>query len=83
MINITPICKRFNKKPAHFKDNYADKSLFDYETVGKVKNIRIHESLLPEFIIWLSNGRKGCKELRTMLATEGIEKTLEFVRSKR
>ena len=80
MLNITPICKRFGKLPAHFKDGYEDKKLFGYEEQGRVMHTTIDESLIPEFLLWLSNGAKGYKPLRQMLPTEGIEKTLEFAR---
>jgi len=80
MLNITPICKRFNKLPAHFRDNFEDKSGFGYETVGRTQHTTIDDKLIPDFLLWLSNGAKGCKEIRQMLARQGIEKTLEFAR---
>lgn len=79
MLTITPICKRFNKLAGHFKAQYADKSLFGYETVKHTKNVTIADELIPDFLIWLSNGAKGCKQIRTILANQGIEATLEFV----
>jgi hypothetical protein len=76
--NITEICKRFGKLPAHFKDNYADKSGFKIVKNGKKIHTEISEDLLIDFLQWLSFTEP---KLRIMLATQGIEATLAFAKT--
>ena len=58
MINITPICKKFYKKPASFLDNdNIDQRIPKHEknvTRGPKGFTEIHEKHLQEFFLWLA-----------------------------
>jgi len=80
MINITDICKRFGKSPSKFKDNSFNPKLFRVEREGKTYKTMMDNSLIPDFIIWLS---KSSKELRAVLTASGAEAALIFAKGYR
>ena len=57
MINITPYCKKFNKKPANFLDNPRIQRLIQPDelkiTRGRNGATLLHEKHLMEFLLWL------------------------------
>lgn len=74
MTPITKICQAFGKQASHYVDN---KGIRPQCTIVKGRygaGTEIPESLLPHFLWWLS------EETRTMLHTQGVEKTLEFAK---
>lgn len=61
LVNITPLCRQYNKKPSHFLDNQRIVQLItknQYEVTTKVGRYGggtwIPEELMKEFYIWLS-----------------------------
>ena len=59
-INITPECKKYNKKPSHFIDNERVIMLSQQlgkpfkVTKGRAGATEIPLELWPEFLLWLS-----------------------------
>ena len=76
MLNITKICRKFNKLPGHFLCLKAVRGRSDILVVqGAVGYVKIPDDLVPRFLQWLS------PETEEMILDGRLEDALKYADS--